>query len=302
MNHKRAIELSDVECLEVIPMVKTRGEDIVEHYESLFEKVGYPSAFLQDQGGNLKTAVSILNEKRVAKKLKPIPTIHDVGHYSANLIKKEFNDQDLVKELHKKLSEVNLKLRMTKYSFLAGPKSRSAGRYMGHMKQVIRWLFRLKQLSSGPGRPIEASVRHYILSFFPDITQMLRRLSKLVEVIEIEELLLARLKNEGLNARTYYLVKRKLLELPENHFYRIDMCEWLQNAWKTRKEMGISGSLTVSSDIIETANGCWKNLTARMPSNETTGLVLAFPTFCSSVMPEELSHLIASTPLKEVKE
>ena len=73
MNHKRAIELSDVECLEVIPMVKTRGEDIVEHYESLFEKVGYPSAFLQDQGGNLKTAVSILNEKRVAKKLKPIP-------------------------------------------------------------------------------------------------------------------------------------------------------------------------------------------------------------------------------------
>lgn len=302
MNQGRAIRLSDVECLDVIPMVKCTGEDVVDRYEALFERVGYPSAFLQDQGKNLGTASTLLNARRALKDLKPIPVILDLGHYSATLVKKEFKDQELVKKLLEKLSEFNLKLRMTKCSFLCGPKSRSAGRYMGYMKQVLRWLFYLKKLSFAPGNPIEGTVRHLILCLFPDLRQTLRKLSGFIEVTEVEEFLLTRLKNEGLSAKTYYEVRRKLLELPENHFYRIGMLEWLHSTWQIRKTMGITGALTVSSDIIETANGCWKQLTERMPSNETTALVLAFPTFCGSATQEELSALIRSTPLKEVKQ
>jgi len=41
------------------------------------------------------------------------------------------------------------------------------------------------------------------------------------------------------------------------------MMEWLEKTSGIRELIGITGSLRVSSDIIETANGLWKKMTSR---------------------------------------
>jgi len=303
MNLGSALTLKDVDCLNVIPMTRTRGEDIVAHYEAIFEKTGYPSAFLQDGGGNLKSAVTELNQKRASKNLDSIPIIFDIGHFSANVIKRRFDKEAYIQELLDIVTQFNLKVRLTAYSFLMGPKSRTAGRYMGYMKQVLRWLYRLQKLTVGGGHPIEGSLRQFILTIFPDLHKMLSRLETFAVVIEIEEFLLIRLKNLGLNSSTRASIKKKLDQLPADHFYRVEMLQWLEQTWAIHKKIGITGSLCVSSDIIETANGIWKQITQRMALNEATHLVLAFATFFGTPATEEqIEQIITRTPLTEVQQ
>jgi len=302
MNGNKATRLEDVECLDVIPMTRAKGSDIMTHYEALFERTGYPSAFLQDGGSNLNSAVNILNEKRASQKLPYIPVIRDVGHFSASITKGEFNQEDYIQGLLKQTTTFNSKVRPTQYAFLAAPKSRTAGRYMGYMKQVIRWLFRLENFTAGNGRPIEGSLRHYILEIFPNLYKTLKQVTSLVEVIEVEEFILKRLKTFGLTQSTYQSTIRKLKTLPEGHFYREAMMKWLEETWNIRKSIGIKGSLRVSSDIIETVNGLWKHITARAASNEVTHMALAFSTFFGSLTEEQIEWLIQDTPLWQVRE
>jgi hypothetical protein len=80
------------------------------------------------------------------------------------------------------------------------------------------------------------------------------------------------------------------------------MSIWLKKTWQTRKIMRIKKSLCVSSDIIETANGLWKQITERSASNEVTHLVLAYATFCGTLSREQILELLALTSLKDVDE
>jgi hypothetical protein len=208
MNRKKAITLKDVECLGVIPMVKARGSDIITHYKKLFENKGYPAAFLQDGGGNLRSAAVKINEQRKKKKLAKILIINDVGHFSANVVKKHFDKEKYMKVLLAQVSRFNLKVRITKYAYLKGPKLRTAGRYMGYMKEVLRWLYYLKRLSKGSGRPIEGSLREKILELFPTLIHTVKKLHCFIEVIEIEEFILTHLKKHGLNPKTHRSVKK----------------------------------------------------------------------------------------------
>ena len=302
MNQKEATRLKDVDCLDVIPMVKTTGADIVARYESVFERTGYPSAFLQDGGSNLNSAADLLNEKRSANNLPLIPKIPDIGHFSATVVKKKFNKEAYLVKFLDQATSFNLKVRVTKYSFLMAPKARTAGRYMGHMKQMVRWLYRLKTFTREAGRPTDGSLGQFVLEAFPDLCKTIRELTELVEVIDAEEFILKKLKIGGLTQGTYRSTKNRLKSLPEGHFYREAMLTWLENCWTIRKSIGITGALRVSSDIIETANGHWKQITARMAGNETTHLALAFPTFFGDLTEEQIANLIANTSLNEVKD
>ena len=60
-----------------------------------------------------------------------------------------------------------------------------------------------------------------------------------------------------------FLPKNNLSTFLEDHFYRKAMMEWLEKTSGIRESKGITGSLRVSSDIIETANGLWKKMTSR---------------------------------------
>jgi len=164
------------ECIDVVSMTDTKGEDILQHYEQVFEKIGYPVAFLQDGGGNLKSAVHLLNEKRVKQQLAPIPIISDVGHYSAQILKGAFHKENYMQELLAQATQVNLKVRLTRYAFLMAPKARTAGRYMGYMKKMLRWLYTLKRFTQGARHPIEGSLQEFILSIFPNLHKTLETL------------------------------------------------------------------------------------------------------------------------------
>jgi hypothetical protein len=140
INGRKALTLQDVICVGVYPMIGTKGEAILPIYEELFERLGAPTIFLQDEGGNLSSAGRLFNAARRKKNLKRVPIVNDIGHMSALIAKRMFEKEKSVQALLKNLTRFNLKVRMTPYSYLRGPKMRTAGRYMGFMKKGIRWL------------------------------------------------------------------------------------------------------------------------------------------------------------------
>jgi hypothetical protein len=298
----KGVRLQDAECIDVTPMTSTTGEEIADHYEKVFEEKGYPSAFIQDGGGNLRTAVGHLNDKRAAKDLPPIPIIQDLGHYSASIIKKIFEKTEPVQELLEKLSSFNLKVRIGKYSFLQGPAMRTAGRYMGFIAEVLDWLTSLNEMSTGKGRPTEGTLRHFVLSAFPGLNQLTKALASLIEVIEIEKQIHKRLKLEGLTPLTYRAVMRALNKLPDRHPYRLEMIDWLRETWKVYRSLKLTSPLCVSSDLIESANGCWKKIIERSPSSDTTHLILTIPTFFGKWDVNRIEKTLDETSHKQFKE
>jgi hypothetical protein len=300
MKGQKAITLRDVSCVGVYPMIGTRGEEIVPIYKKLFERIGVPTLFLQDEGGNLKSAAELINIARKKEKLKVIPIVNDIGHMSARIAKKMFDKEPIIQELLARLTQFNLKVRLTPYFYLHGPKMRTAGRFMGFIKKVTKWIFYLDQLSNQPGRPIEGSIKQKIKELYPMLAQTIRDLRPLVEVLHCEEAILTALKKRGLTTDTHKFVKKTLQTLSADHPYRKGMEKWLKKTWRIYQKIGLKGSMCVSTDIIESANGVWKQISARSTSNEITGLALAFPTFCQSIDRDRIIKLLESTSQKDL--
>jgi hypothetical protein len=108
INGRKALTLQDVICVGVYPMIGTKGEAILPIYEELFERLGAPTIFLQDEGGNLSSAGRLFNAARRKKNLKRVPIVNDIGHMSALIAKRMFERKNSSSS-PKKFNSIQLK-------------------------------------------------------------------------------------------------------------------------------------------------------------------------------------------------
>jgi len=109
------------------------------------------------------------------------------------------------------------------------------------------------------------------------------------------------LKSRGLNISTYHQSMKLLKKLPRNLKTRKTIRVWLDKHIKIQKKLA-PYPLPISSDIIESLFGKFKNRLERSPQSDMNRSVLLIPLLCGALDKERLSSILKNTKHKEVKE
>ncbi|MDQ3235712.1 MAG: hypothetical protein M3Q07_28205 [Pseudobdellovibrionaceae bacterium] len=295
-----SLKLADVECVALEVRERWNGESIQAALnEALGEAEGL-MAIIKDGGTDLEKGVGLWRNVRRAQQKRGIYVISDISHFAANLLKEEFSQKLNFSEITGTVKGCLSKLYQSRFAFLAPPKVRTKARYMA-ISRLARWFDRLRNAMGGPGRASGGSLLEELRSIVGGLgpqTYILDRFSemaiKLAEVMEI-------LKNKGLNQETYGEVKRIVESLPPRSRSRIKLQRWLNQHLAIQKRLSIGQTgLVVSSDIIETLFGVYKNIVARSCKAEITRSALCIPALCGNASEAMIRSAIKTIGHKQV--
>jgi len=87
--HTDLLVHTDLEVLELLPVVVSNGEVVCEQYSAVAEKSGVPQVILSDQGSDLQRGLKLLKNKH-----PDVIGLNDITHTVALLLKATLESND----------------------------------------------------------------------------------------------------------------------------------------------------------------------------------------------------------------
>lgn len=257
-----ALEMSQIKVLHMGVQPSWTGEQIAATIKKVTEKEGKPPDYIISDGG-ITMIKGIMNAGLVR--------ICDIGHEVARLTKKHYGTPCLESFLAA-AKQNKAKLIMTPSSYLLCPKQRNIARFM-NLKPIITWGLGILQ-NIGKLTPTEQVQFEWIKTH----EGLLIELSKMLEKTEI---ILQKVKNEGLSHKTieYCLA---VLKKEQQELYSIAFTNLLIDleAYLIGEKEKLPDANTrwhASSDIIESLFGQYKSRKASNPQHGVTPFILFLP-------------------------
>jgi len=286
-----AIGLQECECIGLKVANRWNGDTVKDALTEIFNQAGRPSAILMDGGTDLKKGVRLYREQENAKR---IWVLEDVGHTAANGLKSEFAESKAFTTFLDILRKGAARIRQTTLAALRPPQVRTKGRFQGITK-VAEWALMILELMGGQGRAEKNSELSRLRRAFSGLAQLRPFLRRFCGTCEVIERFLKLIKNNGINQAVYSEAKSILGELPERSFTRQKMEAWLTRHLRIQCRLGIGQmGLLVSSDIIESLFGKFKEIVQRHPCAELNRLIYVIPLLCGHHTAEEIDRSIRS--------
>jgi len=129
----RPLVHTDLEVLELLPVVVSNGEVVREQYSAVAEKSGVPQVILSDQGSDLQRGLKLLKNKH-----PNVIGLNDVAHAVALLLKATLESNDAWKAFKAHCGTVKAAIQQTLLAHLVPPKFKTKARYM-NVSEQIRW-------------------------------------------------------------------------------------------------------------------------------------------------------------------
>ena len=278
----RAPTLMDARCVSVKVSGSWTGESVADFLLETINAVGPPLAILKDGGTDLAKAARILGERGLA-----IPTIDDISHFAANLLKKEYGKHPMLPQFLAACGAASKKLKQTILACLAPPKISIKARFM-NLGRLVEWADKILK-HSPKGRAAKGSMLEKLrkcLEGLPGckrfIEQFFRNASALAKIQEI-------LKNRGLSGETVEECRGILQEsVAPSSTVRIGMMNWLDRHLAIAKELGLADAgVPITSDSIESLFGLAK-ARGTGPVKDANRIAARLPAFCGPTTMEDV--------------
>jgi len=282
-----AIHLQDCECIGLSVSETVTGETISPELEEIFAKAGKPVAIIKDTDATLNKGVRLCSEKQE----KPIPIIDDIGHAMANALKAQFEKTPAYKRFNALLSYGAKCLRQTDLAFITPPKLLRPGRFQS-ISKLGKWGTKMLDVFAVKGRASKGSMLDRIRNAFPDLIKSRRFIEYFALTTKIVSEVMKILKNKGLNKATYKQCHDLSKKRPRNSIVAKRLQAWLKQNIGIQKQLRISLSLIVSSDIIESLFGKFKYAIERSPQSDMNRTVLLIPALCGNLSGEIITQAL----------
>lgn len=296
---KTALTLNDVHCVGLSIKKEWNGETVAQALLDIIGDGKDLKAIIKDNGPDLSKGVEIWGEQHSSSH---VSIISDLGHEVANALKADFDDKIKFTEVTASIKSGATKLFQSRLAFLAPPKIRTKGRYMS-ISRLAKWFDKIREVLGGPGRAAKGSLIEQVRDLFGGLghihyvlDQLSERSIKLAEVMEI-------LKNKGINQKTYREAMAIVESLPPRSQSRVRIRRWLRTHLALQARLSIGQTpLPISSDILESVFGSFKNFIARNPKAELNQLVLGIPALCGPTTTADIYASQQTVSHKEMRE
>jgi uncharacterized protein YqgQ len=272
-----AVTLEDVSCAGIEIRETWKSEDVARSLGCILANEPMLKAIIKDGGRDLAKGVDLWKD---SQERKNVFTISDLSHEVANALKADFKEKNSFKSITRKLKDNATKIFQSKLAYLAPPKLRAKGRFMG-ISRLGRWLEKVQELLGGPGRVTEGSLEAELRRLFGGFGKLSYMTKQLCQRSVLLADMMKILKAKGLNQDTYHEAKAIVDQLPKRSKSYKRLMSWLTRHLHIQCRLGIAQTpLPVSSDIIESLFGSFKNFLARNPKAEMNHLVLGIAALC----------------------
>jgi len=290
-----ALRLEDCQCIGIQISEKTDGETVAAGLKEIFAKSGAPAAIIKDGGRDLARGVDLWREQ---EKQKAVKVIEDVGHVIANALKAQYAKSKLFNLFLNIINRCGKRLRQTKFAFLTPPKLRTKGRFQG-ISKFADWAQKIIEvLDETRQEPEYRKLRSSLLGLSQVKNFILTFAQSVLTTSEIMKIL----KNEGLNQNTYHRCKELVELLPERSIVKNRILNWLDKHLGIQCRMGMGQTpLPVSSDVIESLFGKFKNILERGSMLDMNRSVLLLPALCAAPSSDSLIESLAMTRHEDIE-
>lgn len=275
-----ALCLGDCECIGLHILEKMNGETVAGCLTEVFNQAGAPVAVLKDKGGDLARGVRLWE---AAHPHAEVEVIEDIGHSLANGLKAQFQKLAVFQGFLTLVTQGASRLRQTVWAFLTPPKIRTKGRFQS-IGKLAQWGAKLLDLfdqeeKTGEEHEALAAIRKAL----PDFCKFRAFIKQFAESTQTVHDVLKHLKETGLNVATYETCHALAQTLPVRSKVKKRLLKWLDKHWAIQQKIaqGVF-SLPVSTDIIESLFGKYKQVIARSPIADMNRTVLIIPALCGT--------------------
>ena len=283
---ERALGLSDLQLVALVPMEKSNGAAVEVELEKAAERTGVPQLIVSDQGSDLLKGIADFQSwyPRTAH-------VPDVAHYGANVLEKAWNNQPRWQQFLHDLQSVAAKLRQTPMAYLLPPQQRAKARFMNIGVQ-LRFARRVLKLLDRPNPHAKALEVYGWLNDYRDELACWEREHALVQTT------IETVRVQGLHAQTRSQLETAWGEIgPRESTVRI--AEQLRD-YATRYQPTKPGQrFFASTEVLESSFGKLKRLEQDQSGDGITGLALALGAIVGTSNDADLEEALNSMPQKK---
>ena len=280
----RPLHFEDLVPLREITSTQWTGEkvkDVVIDVKNELSNIKYA---VGDYGSQIKKAL----------RLSCIPHVHDLTHKIALILEKKFKNHSLYANLIDKMTDMRKRHAQTKIAYLIPPRQRRISRYQ-NIKIISDWCEKTLILIQGD-RQIDPDA-YKQLKWLLDYELFIKELSALNKTInQIEKVL----KHRGLSSES----KNECENILENInsemglYFKAEFKKYIQEM-----ELLVPGhrKILITSDIIESAFGKYKNYTSSNPMAGMTNLILCLSAFTAVLTEQNIKEALENTTINDIK-
>ena len=284
-SRKTSLTLQDVDCIGLEVNREWNGATVNQALQRILGNGKDLKVIIKDRGTDLNKGVNLWRDEHASEH---VFVVSDLGHEVANSLKADFVGRIKFSEVTETIKSSACKFFQSGYSFLAPPKIRTKGRFMG-ISRIANWFEKIRGLMGGPGRAKYGSDANELRKLIGGLASIHYPLDKIIEFSKKTAEVMKILKNRGLNQETFRESKKIIDSLPPRSDTRKRMNQWLKTHLAIQSQLSISQTpLPVSSDVIESLFGTFKAFIARNSKAEFNHLVLAIPALCGTTTAEQI--------------
>jgi hypothetical protein len=283
----RALQLSDLQLVALVPMAKSNGALVETELENAARRTGVPRQIVADQGSDLRKGIADYLEFRPATASVP-----DMAHYGANLLEHAWDQQPSWQQFVKALQDTSSKLRQTTSAYLLAPRLRAKARFMNVDTQLCFASRVLKHLDGNA--PCAKALEYYgWLKEYRDDLAVWQHEHGLVQTTT------DLVRVQGLHTGTLALLEPEWGAIGSRDS-TVRIAERLRQYVTTYAPTKPGERYVASTEILESSFGKLKHLERQQSHDGMTGLILAVGAIVGTHSETDLRAALDATPQKKV--
>ena len=291
-----ALTHQDVRVLTVEPGVSWRRSDMARSYEKLAEKIGLPLAVVTDGAVELREGAVVLQNRR-----ENMLILGDFKHFAANVLKKIIGGSPAFERFTSQVGATRSAIQQTELGHLTPPSHRLKARFM-NMAATLTWaqmtLWQLAHPNSKARRNITAARINEKLSWLKEFREDISRWNACQAVASMS---ITFINEQGLfhGAADQLAAKLKSLQTCDDSRKVAD--QLLTFVRQSEEKLAPGQRLPMSTEILESAFGRFKQLERQHNKGGFTSLLAAFGALLKPSTPESIRNDFTRTSVQAMR-
>jgi hypothetical protein len=292
-----ALRHRDVEVLATLPSQTSKREDVARAYEQLAARFGTPDNVVTDGAVELREPVAVLEKAGKTPRL-----FRDPKHFLANRLEALLKKEACYEAFARQLGQSRSALQQTELARFTPPPFKTKARFM-NLQPTIAWasatLWHLDHRDSASCQDVSRERLEEKLGWLRDFATSIARWQACQQVISTT---LTFLNQRGLFrgvVKAYQKVVDGLATCPVSQQLVRDTRTFLHDY---ERQLQPGEHLPISTEILESSFGLYKQLEQQHSKSGFTSLLLAFPTLLQETTAAEVTACFAKVKVHDVRE
>ncbi len=291
-----ALTHQDVRLLTVEPGVSWKREDMARVYEQLATKIGDPLALVSDGAVELREGAEILEKRR-----KDLVLLGDFKHFAANVLKKTVGNNERFVKFMSEVGSTRSTVQQTELGHLTPPAPRPKARFM-NLAPTLKWAlmisWQLGHPHSEARSEIPTSRMNEKLGWLRSYRDDIEHWGECQSVVSAS---LTFINQQGLFRGAANQLAAQLESLRTCDDSRAVADRLIEFVRQSEEKLAEGQRLPMSTEILESSFGLFKQLERQHSKGGFTSLLAAFGALLKPATPESIRRDFARVSVKQMR-